>query len=430
MTTDIPKKLGKYEIIRELGRGSMGVVYEGHDPFTDHRVALKVANTRKFKNKKTAERYKKSFFNEAHTAGKLKHPNIIEILDAGAEEDVCYIVMELVEGGHTLKPHCKPDNLLPYEQVVDVIFKCAKALDYAHRIGVIHRDIKPTNILLTKDMDVKFCDFSIAHLMTEEAESTMPTGFVGSPRYMSPEQVQEDMITNQTDLFSLGIVMYELLTGKHPFAADGFSRLIYKITNEQPPALRSYRTDVPEIFEKIIHHVLQKNPEKRYKMGLNLAADLSLAFDYLDEPQEDIDEKERFSQVQALEFFQGFSEAEIWEIIRSCVWQEYESGQEVVVQGDVDEAFYVIVAGDVDVYRKTSRIGSIKAGDCFGEMGYLANTERTATIRAKDAVRLLKINSTVIDQLSVGCQLHFNKVFLRTLVKRLSLTTLKISDKD
>ena len=158
--------------------------------------------------------------------------------------------MELVEGGHTLKPYCKPDNLLPYEQVVEIIFKCAKALDYAHRVGVIHRDIKPTNILLTKDMDVKFCDFSIAHLMTEEAESTMPTGFVGSPRYMSPEQVQEDMITNQTDLFSLGIVMYELLTGKHPYAADGFSRLIYKIINEQPPALRNYRKDIPEILSR------------------------------------------------------------------------------------------------------------------------------------------------------------------------------------
>jgi len=170
MATDIPKKLGKYEIIKELGRGSMGVVYEGHDPFTDHRVALKVANTHTFKNKKIAERYKKTFFNEAHTAGKLKHPNIIEILDAGAEEDICYIVMELVEGGHTLKPYCKPDNLLPYEQVVEIIFKCAKALDYAHRVGVVHRDIKPTNILLTKDMDVKFCDFSIAHLMTEEGK--------------------------------------------------------------------------------------------------------------------------------------------------------------------------------------------------------------------------------------------------------------------
>ena len=430
MAINIPKKLGKYEILKELGRGAMGVVYEGHDPFTDHRVALKVANTHTFRNKKTAERYKKTFFNEAHTAGKLKHPNIIEILDAGAEDDICYIVMELVEGGDTLKPHCIPENLLPYEQVVEIIFKCAKALDYAHRVGVIHRDIKPTNILLTKDMDVKFCDFSIAHLMTEEAETTMPTGFVGSPRYMSPEQAQEDLITNQTDLFSLGIVMYELLTGKHPFAADGFSRLIYKITNESPPPLRDYRTDVPVIFEKIIYHALQKNPQKRYKMGLNMAADLSLAFDYLDEPQEDLDEKERFLQVKVLDFFQGFSEAEIWEIIRACVWQDYEDGQEVVVQGDVDEAFFVIVSGSVDVYRGTNLIGGIKEGDCFGEMGYLSNTERTATIQAKDFVRLLKINSTVIDQLSVSCQLHFNKVFLRTLVKRLSLTTAKVLNKD
>jgi len=430
MATDIPKKLGKYEIIKELGRGSMGVVYEGHDPFTDHHVALKVANTHKFRNKKSAERYKKTFFNEAHTAGKLKHPNIIDILDAGAEGDICYIVMELVEAGNTLKPYCTPENLLPYEQVVEIIFKCAKALDYAHRVGVIHRDIKPTNILLTKDMDVKFCDFSIAHLMTEEAETTMPTGFVGSPRYMSPEQAQEDLITNQTDLFSLGIVMYELLTGKHPFAADGFSRLIYKITNESPPPLRDYRTDIPVIFEKIIYHALQKNPEKRYKMGLNMAADLSLAFDYLDEPQEDLDEKERFLQVKELDFFQGFSEAEIWEIIRACVWQDYEDGQEVVVQGDVDEAFFVIVSGSVDVYRETNLIGGIKEGDCFGEMGYLSNTERTATIQAKDFVRLLKINSTVIDQLSVGCQLHFNKVFLRTLVKRLSLTTAKVLNED
>jgi serine/threonine protein kinase len=247
---------------------------------------------------------------------------------------------------------------------------------------------------------------------------------------MSPEQVQEDLITNQTDLFSLGIVMYELLTGKHPFAADGFSRLIYKIINESPPPLRNYRKDIPEIFEKIIHHVLQKNPEKRYKMGLNMAADLSLAFDYLDEPEEDIDEKERFLQVRGLDFFQGFSEAEIWEIIRACVWQEHEDGQEVVGQGDIDEAFFVIVSGSVDVYRETNLIGSIKAGDCFGEMGYLSNTERTATIQAKDFVRLLKINSIVIDQLSASCQLQFNKVFLRTLVKRLSLTTAKVLNKN
>lgn len=429
MNDIVPEKLGKYEIRKQIGRGSMGVVYQGYDPFSDILVAVKVARSEALKNPEAGARYRKMFFNEAHTAGKLKHPNIIEILDAGADGECCYIVMELVEGGKTLKSYCSPDNLLPYEQVVEIIFKCAKALDYAHREGVIHRDIKPSNILINKDMDVKIGDFSIAHIMTADTAVTMPMGFVGSPRYMSPEQVQEDTITNQTDLFSLGIVMYELITGKHPFIADGFSRLIHKIINERQPPMRTYRSDVPEILEKIVYHELEKDTSKRYKMGLDLAADLSLAFDYLEEPKEDLEDKEKFSLVKQLDFFQGFSEAEIWEIIRACVWQEYNSGCEVIVEGDIDDAFYVIAAGSVEVIREKKVVGNLQQGDCFGEMGYLANMQRTATIRARDYVRLMKINGTLIDQLSVGCQLHFNKVFLRTLVKRLSLTTHKAISK-
>lgn len=423
--SDKPEKLGKYEIRQQIGKGSMGLVYEGYDPFADDLVAVKVALSESLKNVEAGERYRKMFFNEAHTAGKLKHPNIIQILDAGAEGEVCYIVMELVTGGNTLKHYCSPETLLPYEQVVEIIFKCAKALDYAHREGVIHRDIKPTNILVTDDMDVKIVDFSIAHLMTEDTTMTMPMGFVGSPRYMSPEQAQEDNITHQTDLFSLGVVMYELLTGKHPFKAEGFSALIHKIINEKHPMLRTHRSDIPEILEKIVHHLLEKNPDKRYKMGLNLAADLSLAFDYLDEPKEDVVAKERFTTVKQLDFFQGFNDTEIWEIIRACIWQEYEPGCEIIVEGDIDDAFYVIASGSVDVYREENQVGSLKLGDCFGEMGHLTKMERTATIKAHEYVRLMKINGTMIDQLSVGCQLHFNKVFLRTLVKRLTLTTSK-----
>ena len=420
-----PEKLGKYEIKRQIGKGSMGIVYEGHDPFSDEMVAVKVALSESLKNAESGERYRKMFFNEAHTAGKLKHPNIIRISDAGAEDDACYIVMELVENGNTLKHYCAQENLLSYEQVVEIIFKCAKALDYAHREGVIHRDIKPTNILVTEDMDVKIVDFSIAHLMTEDTAMTMPMGFVGSPRYMSPEQAQEDSITHQTDLFSLGVVMYELLTGKHPFKAEGFSRLIHKIINEKHPPLRTHRSDIPEILEKIVHHALEKNPQKRYKMGLNMAGDLSLAFDYLDEPKEDLVAKEKFATVKDLDFFQGFKDTEIWEIIRACIWQEYEVSCEIIVEGDIDDAFYVIASGSVDVYREAKLVGGLQVGDCFGEMGHLANMERTATIRAKEYVKLMKINGTMIDQLSIGCQLHFNKVFLRTLVKRLTLTTTK-----
>jgi serine/threonine protein kinase len=428
--SNVPEKLGKYEIKKQIGRGSMGVVYQGYDPFTDSQVAVKVARSEALKNPEAGARYRKMFFNEAHAAGKLKHPNIIEILDAGVDGESCYIVMELVESGKTLKQYCTADNLLPYEQVVQIIFKCAKALDYAHREGIIHRDIKPTNILVKKDMDVKIGDFSIAHVMTADSAATMPMGFVGSPRYMSPEQVQEDTITHQTDLFSLGIVMYELITGKHPFIADGFSRLIHKIINEKQPPLRTYRSDVPEILEKIVYHCLEKDTARRYKMGLNMAGDLSLAFDYLEQPQEDLAEKEKFLLVKQLEFFQGFSETEIWEITRACIWQEYESGCEIIVEGDIDDTFYVITSGAVEVMRDKKVVGGLQQGDCFGEMGYLANMKRTATIRAKDYVRLMKINGTLIDQLSVGCQLHFNKVFLRTLVKRLSLTTNKVITQD
>ena len=423
MSSGVPNKIGKYDIHKQVGRGSMGLVFEGYDPYADRLGAVKVALAESLKDKESGSRYRKMFFNEAHTAGKLRHPNILEILDAGADGEECYIVMELVEGANTLKSFCRPETLLPIHQVVEIVFKCAKALDYAHRQGVVHRDIKPTNILITNDMDVKIGDFSIAHVISSDTTHTMPMGFVGSPRYMSPEQVQEDNINNQTDLFSLGIVMYEMLTAKHPFSADSFSRLIHKIINEKPPALRTYRSDIPEILEKIVYHALQKDPERRYKMGLNMAADLSLAFDYLEKPREEIDSEEKFNAVQKLEFFREFSEAEMWEIIRACIWQQFEPGAEIITEGDIDDSFFILVEGGVEVRKGDQVIGTLNAGDCFGEMGYLSKTERSASIIAKDRVQLMKINSTLIDQVSVDCQLHFSRVFLRTLVKRLTATT-------
>lgn len=424
---NIPEKLGKYEIKEQVGRGSMGIVYKGYDPFANRDVAVKVAMSDALNDKESGERYCKMFFNEAHTAGKLKHPNIVGILDAGVEEteegEHCYIVMELIEGGNTLKPYCNAKNLLPFEMVIEIIFKCAKALDYAHRNGVVHRDIKPTNILVTADRDVRIADFSIAHLMTSDRTNTMPMGFVGSPRYMSPEQAQESGITNQTDLFSLGIVMYELLTGKHPFAADSFSCLIHMIINEKHPPLNTHRSDIPEILEKIVHHALQKNPEKRYKMGLNFAADLSLAFDYLDEPQQDVEAQERFNSIQTLNFFSKFPESEIWEIIHASIWQTVEKNNEIIIEGELDDSFYIITSGEVDVHKDGTLIGHLKTGDCFGEMACLGKAKRTATIIAKEHVELMKINVTLIEQVSVECQLRFSRVFMQTLVKRLSDTT-------
>ncbi|MCZ6664595.1 MAG: serine/threonine-protein kinase [Gammaproteobacteria bacterium] len=428
MSAEVPENLGKYNVISEIDRGSMGTVYLGHDPYIDRNVAIKVAHPEQLNDEEGGDRFRKMFFNEAHTAGRLTHPNIIGIYDAGVDGDTCYIVMELVEGGETLKKFCRQDNLLPIEKVVETVFKCAKALDYAHKQGVIHRDIKPTNILVTKDGDVKIGDFSIAHLSKMDSTDTMPMGLVGSPRYMSPEQVSEDYITSQTDLFSLGIVMYELLAGKHPFAAETFSRLVQRILNEDPPAVQQFRTDIPNSLVKILNKALAKSRDDRYQMGMELASELSIAFDaLLERPEENISEQEQFQAVKQLDFFEGFPDAEIWEIVRAGKWQDYRDRDEIIVEGELDDSFYIIVKGQVWVQKGGKDLRALMAGDCFGEMGYLAKTKRSATIAATGATSLLKVNSTVISQVSLNCQVRFLKVFLRTLIHRLSVTTEKMS---
>ena len=427
MADSVPEKLGKYEVRQEIDRGSMGVVYLGHDPYIDRPVAIKVAFLDSLNDPESGARYRKMFFNEAHTAGLLTHPNIINIYDAGVDEDNCYIVMEYIEGGNTLKPYCTSDNLLPINKVVEVIFKCAKALDYAHRQGVVHRDIKPSNILFSPDQDVKIGDFSIAHIYNADSTTTQMSGMMGSPRYMSPEQLREEHVTNQTDLYSLGVVMYELLTGRQPFPADNFSRLVNKILNDEVPPMSDFRSDLPDVLNEIVFKALEKDASKRYPMGLDLAADLSRVFDNLEKPKEDISAQEKFNSVKKLEFFAGFPDAEIWEILRASTWQDYGTDDDIIVEGDMDDCFYIIVNGHVEVMKNKSVMGTLKIGDCFGEMGYLAKTKRTATIKSRDHTSLMKINSTVISQVSLNCQVRFLKVFLRTLIHRLSATTERIS---
>lgn len=420
---EVPDNLGKYEVVSEIDRGSMGIVYLGHDPYIDRPVAIKVALAESLSDAESGERYRKMFFNEAHTAGKLTHPNIINIYDAGTDQDICYIIMEFIKGGRTLKDFCNPENLLPIEKVVEIVFKCAKALDYAHRQGVVHRDIKPSNILVTEEHDVKIGDFSIAHINKPDSTETQPVGMMGSPRYMSPEQLSEEFITGQSDIFSLGIVMYELLAGKHPFMADNFSRLVARILNEDPLPVRDVRKDVPEILQTIVTRAMQKKVEDRYAMGLDLATDLSKAFDSLEGPEENISEQEKFNSIKSLEFFQGFPDAEMWEILRASTWQDYHNDEAIILEGELDDCFYIIIKGSVAVTKGAQVIRSLEAGDCFGEMGYLARTKRTASIKSTSETSLLKINSTVISHVSLNCQVRFLKVFLRTLIHRLSATT-------
>ncbi|MDX1513558.1 MAG: serine/threonine-protein kinase, partial [Gammaproteobacteria bacterium] len=199
---ELPQKFGKYHVLGLAGRGNMGVVYLGYDPFADRQVAIKVSAAPDPLDGTSSRLARKLFFNEAHMAGVLEHPNILRILDAGEEGGEPYIVMEFVEGGNTLQPFCDPENLLPVPEVADIVARCAKALDYAHCRGVIHRDIKPTNIMRTPEGDVKIGDFGVAQRTM--ADTTHVMGILGSPRYMSPEQIREETISGQTDLYSLG----------------------------------------------------------------------------------------------------------------------------------------------------------------------------------------------------------------------------------
>jgi len=419
LMAEMPAKIGKYEITDILGRGAMGVVYLGYDPFADRKVAVKVSVIQQ-EDEHTAQIYRRMFFNEAHMAGLLEHPNILSVYDAGVEGDSPYMVMEYVEDAKTLKEYCGVDKLPPIKTVVEIAFKCARALDYAHRTGVIHRDVKPTNILFTRDGDVKIADFGIAK--RTHSETTQVLGMIGSPRYMSPEQALEEEVNAQTDLFSLGVVIYELLTGKRPFAADGFSRLLYKIIHDDPTPLDQHRSDVPKPLQKIVMKCMQKDLAKRYMTGAELAADLARTFEYLGRVGNELNDEEKFAAIKRLSFFRSFTEPEIWEVIRAATWEQHLPDSQIIAEGTFEQSFYIIAGGKVRVEKSHQILGDLDTGDCFGEMGYLTKAMRTATIVAEDEVNVLKVNSTLIEQASMGCQLKFLKVFLRTLIERLTRT--------
>lgn len=225
--SDLPQRIGTYEIKAVAGKGSMGTVYVGHDPVNDRDVAIKVCHLPDDTNSERRRSAHKGIHNEAHCAWMLRHPNVLQIYDDGEERGDPYIVMEYIEGGGTLKTYTSRKNLLPIESVLKILYKCAKALDYAHRKGVIHRDIKPTNVMVTQSGEVKTADFGLAYSASSSITQLM--GILGSPRYMSPEQVQEREVSGKTDLYSLGVVAYELLTGHSPFNGSSVSQLARQI---------------------------------------------------------------------------------------------------------------------------------------------------------------------------------------------------------
>ena len=349
------------------------------------------------------------------------------MFDADVDGELCYIAIEYVHGAQTLEQFCKPETLLPLREVVGIIYKLAKALDYAHRQGVVHRDIKPSNILLTEERDIKLADFSIAMITRADHGGTQFTGFLGSPLYMSPEQINEEPLGPQTDIFSLGVVMYQMLTGSHPFRAANLSAIAQKISREEPRAIVEFRQDLPDGLSYTVRRMLKKLSSERYATGLDLAADLAVIFEDLDAVQDEDALREKFGNIKSLGFFKGFADSDIWELTRACTWQTYPAGSTIIKEDSEDHSFYIVLSGVVGIEKNGRELDQLQEGDCFGEMGYLANTRRTATVVASTEVSLMKVNASTIDNAAEDTQLRFLKVFVRTLIERLSGTTAALS---
>lgn len=266
--------LGRYEVERELGQGAMGVVYLGRDPKINRVVAIKTLSLATEFEGDALQEIKERFFREAQSAGRLNHPNIVAIYDAGEEHDLAYIAMEFLKG-KDLSHHSDPEHLLPLPLVIELIIQCAEALDYAHKQNVVHRDIKPGNIMYDPESGkATITDFGIARIT--DASRTRTGTVLGTPNYMSPEQALGEHVDGRSDLFSLGVVLYHLATGHLPFQADSMATLLYKIVNEKHPDPATYRPDLPTGLRKIVHNALGKNPSKRYQSGAKLAAHLKL----------------------------------------------------------------------------------------------------------------------------------------------------------
>jgi serine/threonine-protein kinase len=270
-------QLGRYEVLGELGQGAMGIVYKARDPLIDRVVAIKTINLGLAMDEK--EEYEGRFYQEAKAAGRLNHPNIVTIYDVGKSGDVAYIAMEFLEG-RELRDILKEGALLPVDRVLNIVAQVAQGLAYAHEYDIVHRDVKPSNIMVIRDGHVKITDFGIARMASSSVRTQ--TGMVlGSPKYMSPEQVMGRAIDQRSDIFSLGVMLYEMLTGQAPFNGENVNAIMYQTLNAVPPPPNSLNPAVPEMVNFIVAKALAKGLDDRYQNAKDFAVDLRTCCDTL-----------------------------------------------------------------------------------------------------------------------------------------------------
>ncbi len=426
MAETVVNKIGKYEVVRKLGDGATSTVFLARDAFNDREVAVKLVSGTALKDESRGQLMHRLFLTEASLAGKLNHPHIVEIYDAVADEDNAYIVMEYVPGG-TLQRFTRGDNLLALGDVIEVVYKCARALDFASQLGVIHRDIKPANIMVKDNTDIKVTDFgSAALLMTER---TVVDG-IGTPAYMSPEQHLNQPVNLQTDIYALGVVMFQLLTGRLPFTADNIAGLAHQILNGDPPLPSEFRTEIPTELDLVVRRAMARDQSVRYMTWEQFANDLAAIAAGAPLPKHGVLDTEKFNILRTLSFFRTFGDVELWEVLRFSEWVDFAKDDVIISEGEPGDFFGIIVSGEARVLRKRRLLLSLlKAGECVGEMAYLGEpgSLRSADVVAATDLRMIKIGVKALERASELCRLNFDRTYLRILVGRLAAANSKLA---
>ena len=414
------EKIGKYRVVRELGKGATATVYLCDDPDSDRQVAVKVIS---FGHDSAAmsRRMRKLFQNEGMVSKRLNHPNIVQVYEAVVEDDFAYLAMEYING-FTLEENCRIDKLLPMHRVIGIIFKCAMALDAAYRQGIIHRDIKPANIMIAAGDEPKIADFGLALNMNKDMDrdSTFIMG-VGSPAYMSPEQIKGYPLNQKTDLYSLGVLMFQLLTGRLPFRANNQATLIYRIINTDAPAVTALNPNLPEGLNGIMRRALEKDLYSRYRNGTEFAKDLSaVRYQILDE-DETVNDTSHFEMLRRLDFFTEFENVEIWEVLRVSVWREVLPNVALIRQGDRNKFFGIILSGSVEVSIDGKALCRLGPSEPIGEVAYLhpTNDLRHSTVVTLEPTHFLEINAAALALSSEELLERMRSGLLSKLIKRM-----------
>lgn len=408
-----------YKITRLLGRGATSNVYLGIDKTSLQLVAIK-----KMRPECSIGIQHKMFAVEASLCGKLKHPNIVSLIEANnIDADNTYIIMEYVEG-ETLEKYSTPDNLLPVETVMEIVRQAAEALNYAFQMGVIHRDVKPANIIMRVDGLVKLTDFGCALLF--DSDTTQIAG-AGSLSYMSPEQISGVGLNHQSDIYSLGAVLYRMLTGHNTFNAKDNYAAINQIINRPHIPIEIHRVGLPKELVRITERALQKSLEDRYQDWKEFLSDLYAA-SRGNWSESQVDEKIMFDLMSHCVFFKDFLTVEIWEVLRASLWRTFAHNEQLIKDGDHGFSFYILLKGSVVVTKKNRMLNVIQAGDCVGENAclYKGSPIRGATVTAEGEVIALEISKERLEGFSTDVCIRMDRAFLRSLNEKLSVSNARL----